>query len=256
MAINKILNGVTVGNTTKFNHSTMAPELVYYIDEYTGVGKLPAGGNTNQVATKKSAADFDIIWKTLTAEDIEGAVTKQYVDDKFIQNIGDVRYGGMFDPTTGICILHKGQIYTNEGEILTSFVITKENAANVQGYYFISTATGTNEINTFYPGDWCISNGSAGWSKLSQSGLADGGEKVTGIKGNNEILYRTGDVNLTAADIGAVQAQDLIDAGTACKVKYNEQGLITSGEDLSIDDIPIPNITSTYRKKKELSFLS
>ena len=64
MAINKILNGVTIGNTTKFNQNSMTPEMVYYIDENTGTGRLPAGGVTNQVATKNSSADYDIIWKT------------------------------------------------------------------------------------------------------------------------------------------------------------------------------------------------
>ena len=130
MAINKVLNGITVGNTTKFNHTTMTPEVIYYVDNNSNTGgNLPAGGSTNQVAVKNSSADYDIIWKTLTADDIQGVVstnnvltktnveeytpsspyhpaTKDYVDNTLIQNVGNVRYGGVFDPITGFCNLY------------------------------------------------------------------------------------------------------------------------------------------------------
>ena len=268
MAINKILNGITVGNTTKFNHNTMAPEVVYYIDDNTNTGKIPAGGYTNQVATKNSSADYDIIWKTLTADDIQGVVstnnvltktntetyipsqpyhpaTKLYVDTKLTQNVGNVCYGGIFDPNTGICTLYDNQIYDINGEIITTFTIAKDNAARVKGYYFISSSTGNLiDIDNFYPGDWCISNGADGWSKLSQSGTSAGESLITGVKGDNEPVYRIGDVNLTAENIGAVKAQPDISAGTACKVTFNKQGLITSSSNLSINDIP--DLSKTY----------
>lgn len=272
MAINKILNGVTIGNTTKFNQNSMTPEMVYYIDENTGTGRLPAGGITNQVATKNSSADYDIIWKTLTADDIQGVVsinnvltktntqeynptspyhpaTKLYVDNKFAQNVGDVQYGGTFDPATGACILYNGKIYTINGETLTSFTINPSNATSVKGYYFIASTSGTlNNIGNFYQGDWCISNGSAGWCKLSQTGSSgeSGTGSVTGVKGNNEINYRIGDVNLTAENIGAVKANNPINAGTACKITYNEQGLITAGAALQANDLP--DLSSIYLK--------
>ena len=272
MAINKILNGVTIGNTTKFNQNSMTPEMVYYIDETTGTGRLPAGGITNQVATKNSSADYDIIWKTLTADDIDGIVsttdvltktntteyipsspyhpaTKLYVDNKFAQNVGDVQYGGTFDPTTGICVLYNGKIYTINGDTLTTFTINANNATNVKGYYFIASGNGTlTNVGSFYRGDWCVSNGSAGWCKLSQNGGSgsSGTTGVTGVKGNNEVNYRVGDVNLTAENIGAVKANTPINAGTACKITYNEQGLIIAGDILQANDLP--DLSNIYLK--------
>ena len=61
---------------------------------------------------------------------------------------------------------------------------------------------------------------------------------VTGVKGNNESDYRTGNVNLTPGNIGAVAANAAISGATHTKVTYDSKGLITAGSDATLDDIP------------------
>ena len=46
---------------------------------------------------------------------------------------------------------------------------------------------------------------------------------VTGVKGNNENVYRTGQVNLTPANLGAASAENLADAISAIAEQYDEE---------------------------------
>lgn len=113
--------------------------------------------------------------------------------------LGNVKYGGTFDPATGVCTLVDGKILNTNNVEETSLTITKDNAANYSGYYFISTGAATLADIEFQAGDWCISNGAAGWAKV------DNTDAVTGIKGDAETEYRIGQVNITAENVGAVK---------------------------------------------------
>ena len=156
--------------------------------------------------------------------------------------LGNVRYGGTFDPATGICTLVDGKILGEDGQEYTELTITADNAANFRGYYFLATGTATLAGIEFLVGDWCISNGTAGWAKV------DNTDAVTGIKGDNESTYRIGQVNLTADDIGAVEANEAITGGTFAKVTVDEKGLVTAGEEkLTMADIEdIADLGTTY----------
>ena len=146
--------------------------------------------------------------------------------------LGNVRYGGTFDPKTGVCTLVDGKILGADKTEYTQLTIDANNAANFKGYYFLATDTATLVGVEFLVGDWCISNGTAGWAKV------DNTDAVTGVKGDKEDTFRIGQVNITAANVGAVEANAAITGGTFAKVTVDAKGLVTAGEEkLSIEDI-------------------
>ena len=138
--------------------------------------------------------------------------------------LGNVKFGGTFDPATGICTLVDGKIVDNDGTEHTELTITADNAADFTGYYFLATGSATLVGIDFLVGDWCISNGTAGWAKV------DNTDAVMGVKGDKENTYRIGQVNITAANVGAVEANEAITGGTFTKVTVDEKGLVTAGE--------------------------
>lgn len=146
--------------------------------------------------------------------------------------LGNVKYGGTFDPKTGVCTLVDGKILGADKTEYTELTIDAENAANFRGYYFLATDSATFIGTDFQVGDWCISNGTAGWAKVDNS------DEVTGIKGDKEDVYRIGNVNITAANVGAVEANEAIEGGTFTKVAVDAKGLVTAGsEKITLADI-------------------
>lgn len=156
--------------------------------------------------------------------------------------LGNVRFGGTFNPETGVCTLVDGKLIGVDGTEVTELTITADNAANFRGYYFLATGTATLAGIEFLVGDWCISNGTAGWAKV------DNTDAVVGIKGDKEDTYRIGQVNITAANVGAVEANDAIVGGTFAKVTVDSKGLVTSGaEKITLADISdVANLSSSY----------
>lgn len=146
--------------------------------------------------------------------------------------LGNVRYGGTFDPATGVCTLVDGKLLGADGTEYTELTITEANSENFRGYYFLATGTATLAGIEFLVGDWCISNGTAGWAKV------DNTDAVMGVKGDKEDTYRIGQVNITAANVGAVEANAAIEGGTFAKITYDEKGLVTGGSALTAEDIP------------------
>ena len=106
--------------------------------------------------------------------------------------------------------------------------------------------TGTNTTDVLYPetsADQVTYTTSASQASISsvQDALDEifvSGIGVTGVKGNSETAYRTGNVNLTAANIGAVASNSAITGATKTKITYDAKGLVTSGADLEATDIP------------------
>ena len=146
--------------------------------------------------------------------------------------LGNVKFGGTFDPETGICTLVNGKVVDINGDEHTSLTIGDDNAGDFTGYYFLATGSATLVGIDFLVGDWCISNGTAGWAKV------DNTDAVMGVKGDKEDTYRIGQVNITAANVGAVEANEAIEGGTFVKVTVDEKGLVTAGEEkLTMADI-------------------
>lgn len=96
-----------------------------------------------------------------------------------------------------------------------------------EGMYFLASANGTfkytstAEATDFNVGDWLVSTGTA-WTKV------DNVDAVTGVKGNAETTYRTGNINLTAANVGAAASS-------------HTHGNITNAGALQTTDVAIAN---------------
>lgn len=211
------------------------------IDKY---GLVTAGGELEaedipDLSAKYINVDQKGVANGVATLDANAKINLEQIPDTLL---GNVRYGGTFDPATGVCTLVDGKILGEDGQEYTELTITADNAANFRGYYFLATGTATLAGIEFLVGDWCISNGTAGWAKV------DNTDAVTGIKGDKEDAYRIGQVNITAANVGAVEANEAITGGTFAKVTVDEKGLVTAGEEkLTMADIEdIADLGTTY----------
>lgn len=81
------------------------------------------------------------------------------------------------------------------------------------------------------------SNGSG-----SGSGGGGGGGAVTGVKGNEEILYRVGDVNLTPADIGSVPTSRTVNGHA-----------LSANVTVTASDVGLGNVDNTSDLNKPIS---
>lgn len=72
---------------------------------------------------------------------------------------------------------------------------------------------------------------------LSELSIVASSSGVTGVKGSAESTYRSGNVSLSPANIGAVASNSAITAGTATKITYDSKGLVTKGEQATVSDI-------------------
>lgn len=82
--------------------------------------------------------------------------------------LGNVKYKGTYD----------GSTVTSADATLNGNPLPSASSAN-QGFYFIATAGFTNGGNTYVTGDWIISDGSAGWTRVENS------DAVTTVFGRN-----------------------------------------------------------------------
>lgn len=107
--------------------------------------------------------------------------------------LGQVLYGG--NVTTGAVATLRPAAKTKLGTTDNSITLTNDTTA-ITGYvandsiYYIASADFTFANLDIKTGDWLISKGDA-WTKI------DNTDAVTGIKGNAETNYRTGNVNIT-----------------------------------------------------------
>jgi len=110
----------------------------------------------------------------------------------------------------------------NQGKPQTANKIPKLNNGTTGGTFYAPTSAGT----------------SGQFLKSSGSGAPTWVNGVTGIKGNSESSFRTGDINITPANVGAVAKSGDKMTGTlvAASDKYYESNS-TSGLDMSNSDI-------------------
>ena len=122
-------------------------------------------------------------------------ITTTYIPDYIL---GQVLYGG--NVTTGavasLTPSGKAKLGTSNSSItLTNDTTAITGYAANEGIYYIATADFTFANISIVTGDWLISKGDA-WTKI------DNTDAVTGVKGNAESTYRTGNINITATNLG------------------------------------------------------
>ena len=145
--------------------------------------------------------------------------------------LGQMLYAGTFVPSTAVATL------TSNAKIIlgtSSDTITlTNNTTAITGYtanegnYYIASASGSFASIDFETGDWLVSTGSA-WKKISNT------DAVTGVKGNAESSYRTGNVNITADNV--------LPSQTGNSGKY----LTTNGSTASWASVPSVTVDQTY----------
>lgn len=164
------------------------------------------GNNIDGALTQKASTDLLVHAKPDGVNDLiaNNKITLGYLPDSVL---GQVVYGGGFVPSTAVATLT-----TNAQEKLgtsdATITLTNDTTAITgyeanEGIYYIATASGTFASISFETGDWLISIGTA-WSKV------DNTDAVTGVKGNEEVNYRLGNVNITAQNVGAVTSDNAI----------------------------------------------
>lgn len=164
------------------------------------------GNNIDGALTQKASTDLLVHAKPDGTNDLiaNNKITLGYLPDSVL---GQVVYGGGFVPSTAVATLT-----TNAQEKLgtsdATITLTNDTTAITgyeanEGIYYIATASGTFASISFETGDWLISIGTA-WSKV------DNTDAVTGVKGNEEVNYRLGNVNITAQNVGAVTSDNAI----------------------------------------------
>ena len=164
------------------------------------------GNNIDGAITQKASTDLLVHTQPDGVNDLisNNKITLGYLPDSVL---GQVIYGGGFVPSTGVATLT-----TNAQEKLgtsdATITLTNDTTAITgyeanEGIYYIATASGTFASISFETGDWLISTGTA-WSKV------DNTDAVTGVKGNEEVNYRLGNVNITAQNVGAVTSSSTI----------------------------------------------
>ena len=168
-----VLDGITA-STTELNYTDgVTSSIQTQLD--SKLAKKPDGTN-------------DIV-------DSNNKITTTYLPD-FI--LGQVLYGG--NVTTGAVATLSTSAKAKLGTTDNSITLTNDTTAITgyeanEGIYYIASADFTFASLSIVTGDWLISKGDA-WTKI------DNTDAVTGIKGNAEVSYRTGNVNITPANIG------------------------------------------------------
>ena len=131
--------------------------------------------------------------------DTNNKITTTYLPDVVL---GQLLYAGTFVPSTAVATLTtnaKTKLGTTSNTItLTNDTTAITGYAANEGCYYICSGDGTFASISFVTGDWLLSTGS-GWTKV------DNTDAVTGVKGNAESTYRTGNVNITADNVMPTQ---------------------------------------------------
>ena len=127
--------------------------------------------------------------------DNSGVIDPRYLPDYLL---GQVVYGG--NVTTGAVATLTTAAQHKLGTTSASITLTND-TTDITGYeanegiYYIATADFTFANINITSGDWLISTGTK-WTKVDTT------NEVTGVKGDSESVYRTGNVNITKDNIG------------------------------------------------------
>jgi hypothetical protein len=238
-----------------------------------GIG-VPAGGTTGQVLAKNSGTDYDTEWVdqtggggavdsvngqtgvvVLDADDIDdSATTHKFVTASDISKLAGIASGAEVNVNAD------WNAVSGDAQILNKPTISGSNTGDVSlagtpDYITISGQTITRnaiDLATDVTGDLPFSNLEqlSAHQVLARAGSGTG--DVAGITmGNNTILGRSGsgdvgDLSATqvrtilnvadGANVGVVP-NSAITGATKTKITYDTKGLVTAGDDASLDDL-------------------
>ena len=183
--------------------------------------------------------------------DSSGVINPQYLPDYLL---GQVVYGG--NVTTGAVATLTTAAQHKLG-ITDATITLTNNTTDITGYeanegiYYIATADFTFANISITSGDWLISTGTA-WTKVDTT------NEVTGVKGDSESVYRTGNVNITKDNIGLGNVDNTSDLdkpiSTATQTALNGKidtagtGLSKSGTTLNHSNSVTANTTTSIKK--------
>lgn len=176
--------------------------------------------------------------------------------------VGNVLYGGNVNGA-GVCTL--SSLFSQKYPSVTALTLSEANAAAYAGVYFIASANAASGVPLHLgvlTGDWIISNGGStyangGWAKI------DNTDAVTGVKGSNETSYRTGNVNISKANIGLGSVDNTADANKP--VSTPQQTALNGKENLiknatvattiaDGDTIPFSDISATNSPTAKITY--
>jgi len=128
---------------------------------------------------------------------IDGKVPDEQLPDILF---GQLIHAGSFDPngnTATATLTNNGKtklgVHSNETTLHHNNI-----PVGAQECYFLAAIDGIFSGLDFRTGDWLVAHAN-GWGKIGNT------DAVTGVKGNAETEYRLGNINLTAANIGAAE---------------------------------------------------
>ena len=185
--------------------------------------------------------------------DSSGVIDPQYLPDYLL---GQVIYGG--NVTTNAVATLTTAAQHKLGTTSSSITLTND-TTDITGYeanegiYYIATADFTFANINITSGDWLISTGTK-WTKVDTT------NEVTGVKGDAESIYRTGNVNITKTNIGLGNVDNTSDLdkpiSTATQTALNSKidtagtGLSKTGTTLNHSNSVTANTTSSIKKFK------
>ena len=188
-----ILDGVTA-STAEINildGATLTTTELNYVDGVTSAIQTQID---NKLAKKPDGTNALI--------DSNNKVTLGYLPDVIL---GQLLYAGTVVPSTAVATLSTNA-KTKLGTTSNTITLTNDTTAITgyvanEGNYYICSGDGTFASISLLTGDWLISTGS-GWKKV------DNTDAVTGVKGNAESSYRTGNINITADNVLPTQTNN------------------------------------------------
>lgn len=190
---NGILQATTEG--TAFNKSFETTATNIKMNGTASVGSLTT------VARADHIHPTDTSRLSIKPNGTDNLITDNKVNVKYLPDIvlGQLVYGGTVTGA-GVATLStnaKTKLNTTSNTItLTNNTTATTGYVANQGIFYIVSNDGNFASLDLKVGDWLISTGSA-WKKI------DNTDAVTGVKGDAEQNYRIGNVNITAANVGA-----------------------------------------------------
>lgn len=200
------LSGVTSNVQTQINSKAKQSDLTSHTGNTTV--HITAAERTKWNAKQDAlTADTDYLTPTTAAntyvnkkpDGSSNLIENNKINTAYLPDymLGQMVYGGTLSGTTATLTNNaKSKLNTTSNTItLTNDTTAVTGYVANEGIYYIATASSSFASLGITTGDWLISTG-VGWQKI------DNTDAVTGVKGSSESTYRTGNVNITAANIG------------------------------------------------------